>query len=91
MKAGLLSREERYVVEGKDESGLIPEGTTDVLIAYGPRDCVLRVFYSKRYFPTSNRGELRRRQIELDAMNSRLTILEMGKVVGLLKKLASAR
>jgi hypothetical protein len=86
MRTGLLSREERYVVEGKDEEGLIPEGTTDVLIEYNQKGRVLRVFYSKRYGLTGNRKEIQRQQEELDAMNSRvLSSIEMEKIAGLLK------
>ncbi|MCX6749415.1 MAG: hypothetical protein NTW17_01570 [Candidatus Pacearchaeota archaeon] len=86
MRTGLLSREERYVVEGKDERGLIPEGTTDVLIEYNQKGRVVRVFYSKRYGLTGNREEIQRQQEELDAMNSRvLSSIEMEKIAGLLK------
>ncbi len=79
-----------YSIEGEDESGLIPEGTTAVIIDYDSTGTVISVFYNNFNPADRTREEIEKRNKEAEEINSReQTPEEMQQVVGLLKRLAS--
>ncbi|MCD4771031.1 hypothetical protein K8R30_01280 [archaeon] len=82
-------RTESYMVEGIDESGLIPDGTEHVLVFYGPNGNLNDVSLGTS-FKHTKKGELfvdERDLVEHRRLNSNKKHKE--KIVGLLKKLSS--
>ena len=82
---------EGYSINGRDTEGLIPEGTTNVIIDYKEDGSVRGIFYNKalnKRMSETTVEDLERLQGEVEAMNSRpQTPEEMQRVAGLLKKL----
>ncbi|MBU3907185.1 MAG: hypothetical protein KKA64_02950 [Nanoarchaeota archaeon] len=84
---------EGYSINGRDTEGLIPEGTTNVIVDYKEDGSVRGIFYNKdlnKRMGETTVEDLKRLQGEVEAMNLRhQTQAEMQKVAGLLKKLVS--
>jgi len=82
---------EGYSIDGRDNEGLIPEGTTNVIVDYKEDGSVRGIFYNKalkKRMSETTIENLKGLQNEVEAMNSRpQTQEEMQRVAGLLKKL----
>jgi hypothetical protein len=90
MKATLESTSVLYLLSGRDETGLIPEGAESALVEFKPSGEAERVFYCKSLKPDSSEEQIREHQRELDRLNkSDKTPEYLAQVAGLLKRLSS--
>ena len=98
MEVKLSKTEKIYSIEGRDETGLIPEETTGVLVGYNSDGSVECIFYNyvkkipRNETPKQTQDRTLRTRDKLEQLNSRiLPQEEMDKIAGLLKKLASEK
>ena len=87
MRVIKISTHETYLIKGRLQNQLVPEGTTFINVDYDANGKVKIVFYNNT---NSTRKDYKRMAKEIDKMNSReQTQEEKDNVVGLLKKLSS--
>ena len=85
---------ETYRIHGNDETGLIPEGVCSVVVEYNSAGGIESLFYAlpppKDYETNWSEKKAKEYKNSIEEINKkRKTPEEMGKIVGLLKKLVS--